>query len=1185
MRIWSQPFRNHRGRHETDRRRLLARRFPGFEQLECRRLLAFVPFSAEVILTKTDGATHVDGADFDGDGDVDILATNPAWVGWYENTDGAGTFSTGRSIASNLENARLSIPIDIDGDGDVDVFYGEAFKGISWYENVDGRGTFLSKGLIIEQVIGPESVGNGLSIGFTDFDEDGDLDILIASFGSGVSWFENINARGQFAEPQILVSQPQSISMLLADVDTDGDDDVVTWGNRDENLQWYEKLSAGKLSETPQLISDSVNVGTSGTRPVAADLDNDGDIDFVVETEKTRVTDELVWLENLGSGEFESPRLIDANSRIRQRGLRIADLDGDGDQDVLILNSRNRVATFMNLDGNGTFSEPTRIPPQIDAVRSFNTADVDGDGDHDILYAENFTKRMAWLENLDGITFGSEQFITGQDPELTITHIRAADLDTDGDLDVLTVSAEDGKVSWHENIDGQGQFGGRRLITKDAKSLNSLDVSDLDNDGDLDIVYALSDFNSIVWLENEDAKGRFGLPKLVAAEAREISSVFAVDIDGDGDQDILSAFPGDHDICWFENTDREGTFGPCRTVGVSAHEVSFIHAGDVDRDGDLDVVSGSQSGQSITWFENSSGNGLFGGEQLIASQIEGLSSLVLADGDVDGDLDVVATVDRMSLEWIFKTAVWFENTDGRGQFQTGEYLSLPGDEFIHAADLDGEGTLELIAIDPRGLPVIWRENAFGASRLRESGIYDQVSSMAMADLNGDGNTDLIAGLERGDKDTVIWYRNELPSPTRYVQEHTIESDSSQARVIIASDLDGDGDLDAITAQTSQNKVAWHENLDGRGTFSAEQLITLDTENTRSLFAGDFDGDSDNDILLASGVKGKVNLFMNLDGSGAFGVPIVISQSFGSRSVTGEDIDGDGDLDILVSQFRGGPPSDMLHTVSWYENLNGWGLFGLERVIDAESELGEVRAADINGDGDLDVLLAHEDGVVWYENMDGNGNFGPRRGIATDLRASRSMMPADLDNDGDVDVIVGDLWNVAWYENLDGSGTFGKSRLLTNDVVAVSSLGVADVDNDGDLDVVSASRQDDKLAWYENLDGLGSFGPQQVIARSEAPVYVFPTDLDQDDDIDLLAAFHDEDVFSWFENGANSRPHAGDANEDLVFNQLDIVQVLAAGKYLTGQGATWREGDWNEDGVFDQLDIVAALQSGKYVANG
>jgi hypothetical protein len=57
--------------------------------------------------------------------------------------------------------------------------------------------------------------------------------------------------------------------------------------------------------------------------------------------------------------------------------------------------------------------------------------------------------------------------------------------------------------------------------------------------------------------------------------------------------------------------------------------------------------------------------------------------------------------------------------------------------------------------------------------------------------------------------------------------------------------------------------------------------------------------------------------------------------------------------------------------------------------------------------------------------------------------------------------------------------------------------------------------------------------------------------------------------------------AGDSNRDGLFNQLDLVQVLQAGRYDTGQFATWQQGDWNGDGVFNNYDIVAALQAGTY----
>ena len=70
---------------------------------------------------------------------------------------------------------------------------------------------------------------------------------------------------------------------------------------------------------------------------------------------------------------------------------------------------------------------------------------------------------------------------------------------------------------------------------------------------------------------------------------------------------------------------------------------------------------------------------------------------------------------------------------------------------------------------------------------------------------------------------------------------------------------------------------------------------------------------------------------------------------------------------------------------------------------------------------------------------------------------------------------------------------------------------------------------------------------------------------------------DGDTVSW-----TDIRQAGDANTDGRFDQLDIVQVLQAAKYLTAEAADFSEGDWNGDGVFDQLDIVAALQTGNYL---
>ncbi len=86
-----------------------------------------------------------------------------------------------------------------------------------------------------------------------------------------------------------------------------------------------------------------------------------------------------------------------------------------------------------------------------------------------------------------------------------------------------------------------------------------------------------------------------------------------------------------------------------------------------------------------------------------------------------------------------------------------------------------------------------------------------------------------------------------------------------------------------------------------------------------------------------------------------------------------------------------------------------------------------------------------------------------------------------------------------------------------DVDGPESVYTADLDGDGDMDVLSASSDDDKIAWYENMDGKGTFGPQQVITQSAvSPRSVYAADLDGDGDMDVLSASMDDKI-AWYEN--------------------------------------------------------------------
>ena len=278
--------------------------------------------------------------------------------------------------------------------------------------------------------------------------------------------------------------------------------------------------------------------------------------------------------------------------------------------------------------------------------------------------------------------------------------------------------------------------------------------------------------------------------------------------------------------------------------------------------------------------------------------------------------------------------------------------------------------------------------------------------------------------------------------------------------VIAADVDGDGDMDLLSASGGDDKIAWYEN-GGNQTFTPRTISTV-ADGARSVFAVDMDGDGDLDVLSASFWDDKIAWYEN-DGSQNFTPHTITTAADGAYNVFAADVDGDGDMDVLSA-------SSSDDTIAWYEN-DGSQTFTEHTISTTADSPGSVFAADVDGDGDLDVLSASsvDDKIAWYEN-DGSQNFTEHT-ITTSANGAFSAFAADMDGDGDLDVLSAsfDDDKIAWYEN-DGSQTF-TTQTISTAADGARSVFAADVDGDGDLDVLSASLNDARIAWYENLNSI------------------------------------------------------------------------------------------------------------------
>ena len=274
---------------------------------------------------------------------------------------------------------------------------------------------------------------------------------------------------------------------------------------------------------------------------------------------------------------------------------------------------------------------------------------------------------------------------------------KAGDIDGDGDTD-LVIAMEWAPVQVLLN-DGRGHFtADPSRVPQTTHDHEEAALADLDGDGDLDLaIVSEDDRASELWLN--DGAGRFAVADFAAASGAVGNGIVAVDVDADGDRDLVAAnADGDRLL----RNDGRAAFTHDREALPPVDGISQdVIAGDVDGDGDADLVFGKENGARLLLNDGTGRFALAPAAQWPAL-VDETRKVGLGDVDGDGDLDVYLANTRFSRPQVDAQDRLLRN-DGRGGFTdvTATHLPVDTQNGFHGDlhDLDGDGDLDLLSAD------------------------------------------------------------------------------------------------------------------------------------------------------------------------------------------------------------------------------------------------------------------------------------------------------------------------------------------------------------------------------------------------------------------------------------------------------------------------------------------------------
>ncbi|MEO0650707.1 MAG: VCBS repeat-containing protein [Planctomycetota bacterium] len=674
---------------------------------------------------------------------------------------------------------------DLDGDGDLDLLSAPMFvappaTGAIRIQLNSGDGSFESPTFVLDveglrdlDVADLNGDGRVDLIGLTIFPSASQTLELVALFGAdGPTW----------TPAAISPANVSSTEFELGDVNADGLADVVLVRNDFELVELLIGDGAGSF-----VLSDSRILSDDPLAAQVVDLNSDGHEDLVVTLRKAGISIFLGSASGISTNETLLPILGEGENSVSL----VEDLDGDGDNDLVVVRTDGRVFVFT-LEG-GALEALDELSVSGD-VADLKSADVNGDGVLDIAFSSRFSDSVS-------VFFGSPLggFEAAEVVRLVTdpAHVAAGDVDGDGAVELFVASPS--SQGFYQLLGLASGAADAPLVVETGDFLSSTVLAeDLDDDGEADLFVA-SGSSGLAFLRGL-GDGQFEDPVEFALPVT-IQHVALGDFDGDGDADLAysggSAFGamgvgivrneggGSFVVGPLTSTpDSIGALGVGDVDGDQRAEVAILTASaalsfdvqpdaslvqaaivnvqtpgigvavelvDLNGDGNLDLgaVCGLSSGPSVACIALGAGDGTFAAIQTVPSIANSFEAIEYADVDGDGDQDLVFT-DGFS-------GLLLARSNGDGSFvSTTPIIALAVESFL-VSDIDSDGSLDILGVVEPGELVLLRNDGLGVfTEGGRFGTAQDLHQIGVADLDGDGDDDLVA--VRGEDPVLIFNR-------------------------------------------------------------------------------------------------------------------------------------------------------------------------------------------------------------------------------------------------------------------------------------------------------------------------------------------------------------------------------------------------------------------------------------------